>query len=80
MKKFEDFWQKSMKSWRVELKSLKSLIQTVREFSNDIGTEFGVEKCAVLTMKKRKMAKINETALPNKTTVKGLKEGAVASI
>ena len=75
MKKFEGFWQKSMKSWRVELKSLKSLIQTVREFSNNIGKEFGVEKCAVLTIKKGKMAKINETALPNKTTVKGLKEG-----
>ena len=37
--------------------------------------EFGVEKCAVLTMKKEKMASSDGIALPNKTTMKGLKEG-----
>ena len=56
-------------------KSLESLIQTVRVFSNDIGIEFGVEKCAVLTIKKGKMANSDGIALPNKTTTKGLKEG-----
>ena len=44
-------------------------------FSNDLGMEFGVEKCAVLTMKKGKMANSDGIALPNKTTMKGLKEG-----
>ena len=33
------------------------------------------KKCAVLTMKKGKMATSNPTKLPNKTTIKGLKEG-----
>ena len=56
-------------------KSLEPLIQTVRVFSNDTGMEFGVEKCAVLTMKKGKMANSNGIALPNKTTMEGLKEG-----
>ena len=37
--------------------------------------EFRVEKHAVLTMKKGKMANSDVIALPNKTTVKGLKEG-----
>ena len=37
-------------------KSLESLIQTVCEFSNGIGMKFRVEKCAILTMKKEKMA------------------------
>ena len=37
--------------------------------------EFGVENCAVLTMKKGKMANSDGLALPNKTTMKGLKEG-----
>ena len=37
--------------------------------------EFGVEKCAVLTMKKGKMSNSDGIALPNKTTIKGLKEG-----
>ena len=56
-------------------KLLESLIQTVRVFSNDIGMEFGVEKCAVLTMKKGKMINSDGIALPNKTKMKEMKEG-----
>ena len=56
-------------------KSLESLIQTLCVFSNDIGMEFGVEKCAVLTMKEEKMTNSDGIVLPNKTTIKGLKEG-----
>ena len=55
-------------------KSLESLIQTVRVFS-DIGMDVGVEKYTVLKMKKRKMINIDEIALTNKTVMKGLKEG-----
>ena len=56
-------------------KLLESLIQTVRLFSRDIGIEFRVEKCAVLTLKKGKMANSDGVALPNKTAMRGLKEG-----
>ena len=38
-------------------KSLESLIQTVHVFSNDIGINFEVEKCVVLTIRKIKMTK-----------------------
>ena len=55
-------------------KSLESLIQTVFVFSNDIGMEFRVKKCAVLIMKKGMMANSDRIALHNKT-MKGLKEG-----
>ena len=55
--------------------SRESLIQTVRVFNNDIGLEFGVKKCAVLTMKKGKMDNSDGIALPIKTTMKELKEG-----
>ena len=44
-------------------------------FSNDIEMELGVVKCAVLTMEKRKMSSSDGIALPNKTTLKGMKEG-----
>ena len=47
-------------------KSFESLIQTVRVFSNDIKMELGVEKSAVLTVKKGKMANSDGIALPNK--------------
>ena len=56
-------------------KSLEALIETVHVFSNGIGMEYGVEKCAVLTVKKRKMANSDGMALLNKTTIERLKEG-----
>ena len=51
-------------------KSLEALIETVLVFSNGIGMEYGVEKCAVLTMKKLKMANSDGMALLNKTKSK----------
>ena len=38
-------------------KDLESLIQTVRIFSEDIGMEFGLSKCAILIMKRGKAVK-----------------------
>ena len=35
-------------------KELETLIYTVRIYSQDIGMEFGIEKCAILIMKSRK--------------------------
>ena len=37
---------------RIE-KGLDSLVQTVRVFSEDIGMEFGIEKCAVSNGERR---------------------------
>ena len=45
-----------MKLYASNEKSLESLIQTVRMFSNDTGMKILVEKCAVLTMKKGQRA------------------------
>ena len=33
-------------------KGLYSLVQTLRVFSEDIGMEFGIQKCAMLVMEK----------------------------
>ena len=38
-------------------KDLETLIQTVRIYSQDIGMEFGTEKCAILVMKSSKGSK-----------------------
>ena len=35
-------------------KELETLIQTVRIYSEDVGMDFGIEKCAMLIMKSRK--------------------------
>ena len=39
-------------------KALDSLVQTVRVFSEDVGMEFGIEKCAMLVMEKGKIVKL----------------------
>ena len=38
-------------------KGLDSLVQTVRIFSEDLGMEFGIEKCVILVMEKEKIVK-----------------------
>ena len=38
-------------------KDLESLIQIVRIFSEDIGMEFGLDKCAILIMMKGKKSR-----------------------
>ena len=38
-------------------KGLEPLVQTVHVFSEDIGMEFGIEKCAMLVMEKGKIVK-----------------------
>ena len=56
-------------------KGLDSLVQTVRVFSEDIGMEFGIEKCAALVMEKRKIVKSVSIELPDGKVIKSLQEG-----
>ena len=37
--------------------ALDSLIQTIRIFSEDIGMQFGIDKCAMLVVKRGKTVK-----------------------
>ena len=54
---------------------LDSLVQTVHMFSNDIGMEFGVEKCAVMVIRRGKLARSDDIILPDESVIKGLAEG-----
>ena len=56
-------------------KGLASLVQTVRVFSEDIGMEFGIEKCAMLVMEKGKIMKSVGIELPDDKVIKSLQEG-----
>ena len=53
-------------------KGLDSLLLSVRVFSEDIGMEFGVEKCAMLVMEKGKIVKSVGIELPNGKIIKSL--------
>ena len=56
-------------------KGLDSLVQTTHVFSEDIGMEFGREKCAMLVMEKGKIVKSVGIELPDGKTIQSLQEG-----
>ena len=55
-------------------KELETLIHTVRIYSQDIGMEFGIEKCAMLIMKSRKRHMIDKRELPDHEKTRTLRE------
>ena len=46
-------------------KGLESLAQTVRIINDDIGLEFGIDKCATLVLKSGKITKFDGISLPD---------------
>ena len=56
-------------------KGFDSLVQTVPVFSEDIGIDFGIEKCAMLVMEKGKIVKSVGIELPDGKVIKSLQEG-----
>ena len=51
-------------------KELVSLVQTVHTFTEDIGMEFGIEKCAMLVMEKVEIMKSVSIELPDGKVIK----------
>ena len=56
-------------------KELDSLVQTIHIFSKDIAMEFGIEKCAMLVIEKRKIVKSVGIESPDGKVVKSLQKG-----
>ena len=56
-------------------KGLDSLVQTVRVFSEDIGMEFGIKKCAMLVMEKGTIVKSVGIELPDGKVINLLQKG-----
>ena len=55
-------------------KELETLIHTVRIYSQDIGMEFSIEKCALLVMKSGKRHLTDGIELPNQDKIRTLAE------
>ena len=53
-------------------KELETLIHAVRIYSQDIGMEFGIEKCAILVMKSGKQHKTDGIDLRNHDKIRTL--------
>ena len=63
-----------LKLYSRDEKGLDSLVQTIRVFSEDIGMEFGIEKCATLVVEKGKIVKSVGIELPDGKVIKSLQE------
>ena len=55
-------------------KELETLIHTVRIYSQDIGMECGIEKCAMLVIKSGKQHLTDQMELPNQDKIRTLSE------
>ena len=55
-------------------KELETLIHTIRIYSQDIGMEFGIEKCAQLVMKSGKQHLTDRIEQPNQDKIRTLAE------
>ena len=62
----------NIKLFAKKKKELQTLIQTVRIYSQDIGMEFGVEKCAMLVMTSGKRHLIEGVELQNQIVIRTL--------
>ena len=56
-------------------RGLHSLLHTVRVCSSDIAMEFGVDKCAVILLKRGKHVSTDGISLPDGRTIRALNEG-----
>ena len=64
-----------LKLYSLSEKGLGSLVQTVRVFSEDIGMDFGIEKCALLVTEKGKIVKSVGIEFLDGKVIKLLQEG-----
>ena len=53
-------------------KEPESIMNTVRVFSQDIGMEFGLEKCAIVLMKRGRLEETSDMMLPNGGEIKAM--------
>ena len=61
-----------LKLYAKNVKELESLVKTVRVISDDIGMEFGTQKCAMLEMRRGRMIRNEVIDLPNGESIKAL--------
>ena len=64
----------AIKLFAKNVKELETLIHAIRIYSQDIGMEFGIGKCAMLVMKSGKQHLIEGMEVPNQDKIRTLTE------
>ena len=69
------FYMDDLKLYARDDLELEGLLQTVKSFSDDIGMEFSLDKCAKATFKRGKMINSSNIMLNDNTIIKELEQG-----
>ena len=69
------FYMDDLKLYARDDRELEGLLQTVKSFSDDIGMEVGLDKCAKATFKRGKMINSSHIMLNDNTIIKELEQG-----
>ena len=70
------FFMDDFKLFSKSEEQMDTFVRAVHVFSTDIGMEFGMKKCGILTMKRGKVARCEGIKLPNSEEMKEVeKEG-----
>ena len=69
-----------LKLYGRNVNEIDSLIQSVRIFSQGIGMEFGIQKCAMLKIVRGKMVECEGISLPNGEKIRSLEKGQESPI
>ena len=64
------FFMDYLKVYGKDKAEIESLVSTVQLISQDIGMEFGINKCGVVVLKRRKLCKSEGVKLINGQTIK----------
>ena len=71
------FYMDDLKLYAKDDNELEGLLRIVKVFSNDIGMEFGLRKCAKATFKRAKLEKSDHVRLNEETMIKDLEQEKV---
>ena len=63
-----------LKLYRKSENEIKGLVSTIEAFSQDIGVEFGIKKCDVVIMNRRKVKSTDEIELPSDEKIREVVE------
>lgn len=69
------FYMDDLKLFARDEAQLKRALVTVKQFSNDIGMEFGLDKCATAVYKRGKLFKSQNIQVDERTSIRNLENG-----
>ena len=69
------FFVDDLKLYAINIEKMKQMLETVTQFSNEVGMNFGEAKCAYQSIERGRRKPENESLYVNGLTIQEIKEG-----